>query len=87
MSERNGVSRPPDFNLLARDRETGREGQVGVAWINPDGSIGLKLNFNTVIDTTIQDLSLLLFPRKGRTGEGHEEGRHRRVPDRSGTAG
>ena len=67
MNRRNNAPRNPDFLVRCADRETGREGNIGVAWKNPDGSVGIRLNFCTLIDTAQSDLIITLVPN----GNGH----------------
>ncbi len=66
-------NRPADYRLGAMRKDFHRlppeeqvKGNVGVAWVNPDGSIKIKLNPFVVLT---HDLTLLLFPNERRDGE------------------
>lgn len=65
-----GPGRPPDYNLSALDKQTEVRGQIGVAWIQDDGRISIKLNPFVVLDTFHMDLTLSLFPRNDRDATG-----------------
>ncbi len=54
--------RRADYKIVAVDRDTGRQGHLGVGWINPDGTVSLTLNMCTVIDTSLQCLTITLIP-------------------------
>lgn len=51
----------PDYRLAAKDKRTEATANVGAAWINKDGSIGIKVNAFTVLPP-VEDLLLTLFP-------------------------
>jgi hypothetical protein len=54
-------SRPPDFSLGLLNKSTGKKGQVGVGWQNPDGSINIVLNIKVVLAQN-DDEVMRLFP-------------------------
>lgn len=56
--------RPPDWNLAILDADTQEKAQIGVAWTNDDGSIGVKLNPFTQI-TAKKSLQIRLFKNTG----------------------
>lgn len=62
-----GPGRSPDYTLSALDKQTEVKGQIGVAWINDDGRISIKLNPFLVLDTFRMDLTLSLFPNDRKT--------------------
>ena len=59
MGERQ--SRPPDYKVQALCKKTELRGNIGVAWNQPDGSIQIKLNAFTVLDTGDHDFVISLF--------------------------
>ena len=61
MSTNFAIGRKPDYNLGAMDKETDMKGKIGAAWINDDGSIGIKLNPWVVLDGANPNLTLRLF--------------------------
>lgn len=44
MSASNFTARKPDYTLSALNKKTDQRGPVGVGWIQPDGSIRIKIN-------------------------------------------
>lgn len=66
--------RSPDYKVGGFDRQTGIRGNLGVAWKNPDGTISIKLNMCTLIDTGQQDLVITLFPMHMSAAEIREQG-------------
>ena len=57
-------ARKPDFNLSAMSDNNVCKGRVGAGWLNPDGSINIKLNPFVVL-TAMDALKLRLFPVDG----------------------
>jgi len=55
------ASRKPDYRLKAMDTATDAKAEVGCAWINPNGSISVKLNHWVVLKGE-KTLILTLFP-------------------------
>lgn len=54
--------RLPDYKLLALDKESSQSAEVGAGWLKDDGSIGIKINYLTIIHGSNQNLVLTLFP-------------------------
>lgn len=60
------AGKKPDYNLSAMDKDNDRlKGTVGVAWINEDGTISIRLNPFVVLDTREHTLELRLFKNDG----------------------
>lgn len=59
-----GNTRLPDWNLSVLDTDTQEKGQIGVAWTNDDGSIGIKLNPWTQLQSK-KSLQIRLFKNTG----------------------
>ncbi len=60
------AGKKPDYSLSAMDKDTDRlKGTVGVAWINDDGSISIRLNPFVILDTREHNLELRLFKNDG----------------------
>ena len=58
----NFTPRKPDYQVSALDKDSELRGNIGAAWNQPDGSIQIKLNAFTVLDTTKHNLVISLFP-------------------------
>lgn len=58
------MSRKPEYRLAAMDKATDeKNGDIGAAWVNPDGSISVTLRpFVTLVSS--KNLVLTLFPTK-----------------------
>lgn len=64
-----GTGEAPDFNVTAMDKNDDTfKGQIGVAWINEDGTIAIKLNPFIVLDTNRHNLTIRLFPNERKAG-------------------
>lgn len=63
------IGRTPEWIVSVLDKQTDKKGRIGVAWDNEDGSISIKLNMCTVIDTRTQDLLITLFPNDRKKWE------------------
>lgn len=63
------IGRTPEWIVSVLDKQTDKKGRVGVAWDNEDGSISIKFNICTVIDTRTQDLLITLFPNDRKKWE------------------
>lgn len=62
------AGRRPDYTLSAMDKgNDALKGSVGVAWINEDGSISVRLNPFVVLDTRQHSLELRLFKNDRET--------------------
>lgn len=60
------AGKKPDYTLSAMDKDTERlKGNVGIAWINEDGTISIRLNPFVVLDTREHALELRLFKNDG----------------------
>lgn len=59
----NSGVRQPDYDLAVLNRETEQKGRVGAAWLNPDGSISIRLNPMVVLDSR-PELVITLFKRQ-----------------------
>ncbi len=55
------VGRRPDYKVSALSRSSEHKGNIGVAWVNQDGTVSIKLNPFTVLSAA-QDLLITLFP-------------------------
>lgn len=76
--------RRPDFRVTALDRKTEHKGEIGVAWLEADGSISVRLNFLTVIDMRTQDLIIKMWPNdKKRFNDGYPDPKLNEVPPTS----
>lgn len=80
--------RRPDYKVEVFDRDTNQHGPIGVAWLNQNGTVSIRFNPCVVIDTTVQNLSVLLVPflaemPKPVVGEsdGRRDGRPGAVPN------
>lgn len=63
MADNKPAGRKPDYMVSALDKETGRKAsRIGAAWINPDGSISVKLDFCVVLNAANDNLVVTLFP-------------------------
>lgn len=61
------VFRQPDFDVSAMLKDNPAcKGRVGVAWQNPDGSIGITLNPFVQLPKQDGNLVLTLFKREGK---------------------
>lgn len=54
-------SRKPDYRLKFLNKVTEEKGEIGGAWINPDGSITIVLDPKVLIHQTTAEV-LTLFP-------------------------
>lgn len=55
------MSRKPDYRVGALNRQTDEIANIGVAWVNPSGSISVVLDAFVRIDGG-KDLLITLFP-------------------------
>jgi len=67
------VSRSPDYNVTALDKDSDERARIGAAWNNPDGSISIRLNHFITLRST-SSLLIALWPvdkkpptKKGRS--------------------
>lgn len=60
-SEVTKPSRLPEYKLKALDKVTSQKSEVGAGWLNPDGSISIKLNLCVCLWQQA-NLVLTLFP-------------------------
>jgi hypothetical protein len=58
-------SRMPDYRAKALTKSTGDKGEVGAAWVNPDGSISFVLDPYITLTQNGRDLLVTLFPESG----------------------
>lgn len=62
---------PPDYQLSAKSKETGRSMKVGAAWIQADGRISIQLDpYVTLSGERSADMLLSLFPTEQNQGGG-----------------
>lgn len=56
----------PTHNLGLMDKSTGDRGMLGVAWLQANGEVSIKLNPGVVLSyetMKLHDMTLRLFPR------------------------
>lgn len=58
-------TRPPDYILSVKDRETNVSTKVGAGWLNEKGHISVRINPCVVIDWK-DDVFVTLFPNDER---------------------
>lgn len=58
--------RKPDYRLKVFDKNTEESGEVGVGWLNDNGSISIRLNSCVVLgQVDLLDKTLILFREDG----------------------
>jgi len=52
----------PDYDLSVKNKATEESCRVGAGWLNPGGSISIRLNLLTVL-TSDREVLITLFPK------------------------
>ena len=74
------VGRKPDYNLAVLNKDTDSRGTVGVAWNQPDGTIRVKINACTVIDTNQSPNMVFTLFKTNATSHGGSSKKTSQVP-------
>lgn len=53
--------RPPDWRVNALNKYTGKQGEIGVAWSNPEGHITIVFNPFVVVPVS-DEVVISMFP-------------------------
>lgn len=70
------TGRKPDYNLGALDKTTDMKGKIGAAWVNPNGTVSIRLNPWVVLDGSNPELVLTLFPYEEWNGDSKSKKRN-----------
>lgn len=66
------AGRRPDYRLKALNKVTEAKGELGAAWLNPEGHISIVLNPFVMVPNS-PDIVLTLFPTEHLTAGDNDE--------------
>lgn len=58
----NEIGRKPEYRLKVKHKATNQTAQQGAGWVNPDGSITIKLDLCAIL-TSDPEILITLFPK------------------------